>query len=184
MPWACDDDNNICMDYKYSIFETDWGYFGLFGTDKGVLRSCLAAKSISLVKDVLLADIDETNITKGTFGVIEMLVKNYYKGIYVDFSQVPVMFDGFTDFTEDILTACSKITYGQTVSYGQLASLAGRDRASRAVGTALGKNRIPLIIPCHRIIQSNGNTGGFSAPGGTKTKQKMLNLEAKRMLTK
>ena len=117
-------------------------------------------------------------MSQGRFPAVEKLVTDYYDGDYVDFSQVPVMLDGISEFAKDILTACRKINYGQTTSYGKLAELAGRQNASRAVGTALGKNQIPLIIPCHRIIKSNGQIGGFSAVGGINTKQKMLKLEA------
>jgi methylated-DNA-[protein]-cysteine S-methyltransferase len=90
-----------------------------------------------------------------------------------------VIFDGISEFARDILTACQTAPYGQTMSYGQLANLAGHSNAARAVGNALSGNQIPLIIPCHRIIKANGQIGGFTAAGGSNTKQKMLDFEAK-----
>ena len=165
------------MSYKYSIFETNWGYFGLFGTDKTLLRTSLPEISISLAKKVLLANFDEDNIKEGAFPTTQKLITDYYKGSYTDFSNVSVNLDRLTPFARDILTACRKITYNQIISYGQLAKLARHQNAGRAAGTALARNPIPLIIPCHRIIRSNGQIGQFSATGGQKTKQKMLDLE-------
>ena len=106
------------------------------------------------------------------------MITDYYKGVYVDFTKIEVELDHLTPFAKEILTACRQITYGQTASYGLLAELAGHPNASRAVGTALANNPIPLIIPCHRIIRSDGQIGQFSAGKGSQTKQKMLDLEA------
>jgi methylated-DNA-[protein]-cysteine S-methyltransferase len=69
------------------------------------------------------------------------------------------------------------IPYGHTTTYSHLAATANHSKAARAVGSALSKNPLPLIIPCHRVIKKNGKPGGFTAPGGTKTKQKLLNHE-------
>lgn len=63
------------------------------------------------------------------------------------------------------------------MTYKQLARLAGRPNAARAVGSIMARNRTPLIIPCHRVLGSDGRLHGFSAPGGLEAKQKMLNLE-------
>jgi methylated-DNA-[protein]-cysteine S-methyltransferase len=167
------------MSYRYSIFETRRGYFGLISTEKGVLRTSLPQKSISIAKDKLLNDLSKANISQGSFPLVEKLVTDYYNGINTNFSRMTVIFEGISEFAKDILTACQKVTYGQTMSYGQLANLSGHTSAGRAVGNAMAKNQTPLIIPCHRIIKANGQIGGFSALGGTNTKQKMLDLEAK-----
>jgi O-6-methylguanine DNA methyltransferase len=82
-------------------------------------------------------------------------------------------------FAGRVLTACGDIKFGQTISYGRLAKKIGRAGAARAVGGALAKNRLPLIIPCHRVIRSDGKIGGFSAAGGTTIKKGMLELERK-----
>jgi len=90
----------------------------------------------------------------------------------------PLNLSGLTTFTRKVLIACSKIPPGQTVSYSQLAGMIGKPRASRAVGSALARNPIPPIIPCHRVIHSDGSLGNFSAPGGTNTKKKLIALES------
>ncbi|MCL4468252.1 MAG: MGMT family protein, partial [Deltaproteobacteria bacterium] len=69
------------------------------------------------------------------------------------------------------------IPYGRTLSYKQLASALGRPNASRAVGNSLGKNPVPIIIPCHRIIKTDGSTGGYSS--GAAMKKKLLGIEKK-----
>ena len=68
-----------------------------------------------------------------------------------------------------------EIPYGETISYGELAKRVGNPKASRAVGSANGKNRIPIVIPCHRVIAGDGGLGGFG--GGLTTKEKLLALE-------
>ncbi|MEX2130584.1 MAG: methylated-DNA--[protein]-cysteine S-methyltransferase [Pseudohongiellaceae bacterium] len=83
-----------------------------------------------------------------------------------------------TDFQRKVWKALQKIPYGETVSYGDIALRIGKPKASRAVGAANGKNPIPIIIPCHRVIGSTGKLTGFG--GGLPTKEKLLNLEQQR----
>ena len=80
-----------------------------------------------------------------------------------------------TDFQIEVWNALLDIPYGETISYGELAGRIGRPNASRAVGAANGKNPIPIIIPCHRVIGSNGTLTGFG--GGLPTKRALLELE-------
>jgi len=84
---------------------------------------------------------------------------------------------GFSLFTATVLAACRNVKFGQTTTYGQLARIAGHPKAARPVGRIMAKNPLPLIIPCHRVLTSNGQLGGFSAPGGKRLKKKMLELE-------
>ena len=79
-------------------------------------------------------------------------------------------------FYKKVLLEVSKIKYGETASYGKIARMAGNNKAVRAVGTANAKNPLPIIIPCHRIISSNGNIGGYS--GGLDKKLYLLDHES------
>lgn len=81
-----------------------------------------------------------------------------------------------TEFQRRVWQALTEIPYGETWSYGQLATRIGKPRASRAVGAANGVNPIPVIIPCHRVIGANGKLTGFG--GGLDTKRQLLELEA------
>ncbi len=81
-----------------------------------------------------------------------------------------------TEFQEQVWLTLAEIPYGETVSYGELASMVGRPRASRAVGQANGANPIPIVLPCHRVIAADGTIGGYG--GGISTKRQLLALEA------
>ncbi len=81
-----------------------------------------------------------------------------------------------TEFQVSVLEALRDIPYGETVSYGEIARRIGRPRAVRAVGAANGRNPIPIVVPCHRVIGSSGDLTGFG--GGLDTKEALLRLEA------
>lgn len=82
-----------------------------------------------------------------------------------------------TDFQQRVLGETRQIPYGQTSSYGEIARAIGSPNGSRAVGQALRRNPVPLVIPCHRVIASNGNLGGFSGEMGSPIKVRLLELE-------
>ena len=82
-----------------------------------------------------------------------------------------------TEFQRDVWTAMSRIPFGETRSYQQLATDIGRPGAIRAVGGACGANPVPLLVPCHRVTAAGGRIGGFSAPGGIVIKQRLLTWE-------
>ena len=88
---------------------------------------------------------------------------------------VPVDWEPILGFARQILGACAQIGYGQTVSYSELARRAGKEGAARAVGQALAANRVPLLVPCHRVVRADGSLGGFS--GGLELKRRLLRLE-------
>ena len=80
-----------------------------------------------------------------------------------------------TPFQKDVWNALMRIPYGKTVSYSEVAEMSGHPKAVRAVGNAVGRNPIPLIVPCHRVIRSDGSVGGYAL--GTELKTKLLRLE-------
>tara|TARA_B100000214_G_scaffold312069_1_gene244244 strand:+ start:80 stop:373 length:294 start_codon:yes stop_codon:yes gene_type:complete len=82
-----------------------------------------------------------------------------------------------TDFQISVWKEIAKIPYGETRTYKDLAIAIGKPNSSRAVANACGKNPYPLIIPCHRVIRTDGNLGGYSGVGGLKTKKKLLEQE-------
>ena len=96
----------------------------------------------------------------------------YFEGERTDFD-VPMELDG-TDFQREVWTELTRIPYGETISYGELARRVGRPSAPRAVGQANGRNPIPIIVPCHRVLASNG-IGGYG--GGLKVKRQLLAVE-------
>jgi methylated-DNA-[protein]-cysteine S-methyltransferase len=96
----------------------------------------------------------------------------YFAGERTDFD-VPMELDG-TDFQREVWSELTRIPYGETISYGELARRVGRPSAPRAVGQANGRNPIPVIVPCHRVLASNG-IGGYG--GGLKVKRQLLAVE-------
>lgn len=104
-------------------------------------------------------------------------LQSYFEGKRKEFD-LPLVLDG-TDFQLLVWRHLQKIPYGETVSYGQLAKRIGKPDASRAVGLANGSNPIPIIIPCHRVIGSNGDLTGFG--GGIPLKKKLLALESRQL---
>ena len=109
------------------------------------------------------------------------LIKRYAEGEEVDFSSVPVDLDGVDLFPRAIYEAARKLDFGETTTYGGLADAAGQPGKARETGEALGRNPVPMIVPCHRILAAGGKIGGFSAPGGSATKEKLLTLEGVRV---
>jgi methylated-DNA-[protein]-cysteine S-methyltransferase len=98
----------------------------------------------------------------------------YFRGERKHFD-LPFRLDG-TDFQLQVLAELQKIPYGETRSYGDVARCIGRPKAVRAVGAANGRNPIPIVVPCHRVIGAGGALTGFG--GGLETKEKLLRLEA------
>ncbi len=84
---------------------------------------------------------------------------------------------GMTSFQEQVLRATLAIPSGQTATYGQIAKQVGRPRAARAVGRVQATNPMPLVIPCHRVVGTDGGLHGYGGPGGIKTKAWLLNME-------
>ena len=102
-------------------------------------------------------------------------LQRYFMGENVDFSSYDMDLSGFTPFQQEVLTATRYVHWGTCITYSQLASMVGRPKAVRAVGNALGLNRVPVIIPCHRIVSKYGH-GGYSL--GVGLKLELLRLES------
>ena len=165
---------------KYAVFSTEWGYFGLAGTGSGLLRTHLPGPEPEKVKSRLLKGLGPAEYNRVYFRNVQEMITAYFAGSYVNFDKgICIGLDGLSEFSQRILSACRNVKYGETISYGQLAKKAGHPKAVRAVGAALAKNPLPLIIPCHRVIYSDGSIGGFSAAGGKSMKEKLLRHEAK-----
>jgi methylated-DNA-[protein]-cysteine S-methyltransferase len=106
-------------------------------------------------------------------GVLDQL-DSYFSGNITRFS-IPLDLRVSSDFTYRVLRNASLIPFGQTISYGEMAKLIASPRASRAVGGALGRNPIPIVVPCHRVVAGDGRIGGFT--GGLTIKKALLRLE-------
>lgn len=104
-------------------------------------------------------------------------LQDFSRRPHADFTDVALDLDGYTTFQRQVVAHCRQIPVGETASYLELARRAGHPRAARAVGTVMSSNRFPLIVPCHRVVGSNGGLGGYSAPDGLDMKRRLLALE-------
>ena len=157
------------------IFPTGLGWVGLSCSDKGLRRLILPTYSIEEVcRRLDVSTKPEVVIPKNLRGVVERL-KLYFSGYKVDFPD-RLDLSGSTAFQIKVWELTSLIPFGNTRSYAWIAEQSGNTRAVRAVGQALGKNPLPIIIPCHRVIAKNGSIGGYE--GGADLKRRLLRLEA------
>ena len=167
---------------KYVIFKTKWGYFGLAADTRGLLRTCLPCPDRKITQKYLLADFNKPQFDKNLLKSLQKKIIAYFEGRAVKFnSDIPFAFDDFGPFIKKVLGACAKIPYGKTISYSQLAHQAGKPLAARAVGNALAKNPLPLIIPCHRVIHTDGSVGKFSAFLGAKNSSQLISEKALKL---
>ena len=161
------------------IFPTGLGWVGLSCSDKGLRRLILPTYSIEEVcRRLDVSTKPEVVIPKNLRGVVERL-KLYFSGYKVDFPD-RLDLSGYTAFQIKVWELTSLIPFGNTRSYAWIAEQSGNARAVRAVGQALGKNPLPIIIPCHRVIAKNGSIGGYE--GGADLKRRLLRLEASALI--
>jgi methylated-DNA-[protein]-cysteine S-methyltransferase len=162
---------------RYAIFKTRWGWFGLCGNEGALIRTCLPMKTGDMIRRTLLSGLGEPYKDPSYFKLLQERIILYYEGTYVDFRSIPICLDGLTKFQKKVLLKLKGIKYGEIVTYSDLAKMAGSPKSVRAIGQVMARNPLPLIIPCHRVILTDGGMGGFSAAGGVGTKKKMLDLE-------
>ncbi len=109
-------------------------------------------------------------------------VKQHLENGAEDFADAPLAWDRVSEFQARVYRAALKVKAGHTATYGDLARAIGEGPvAARAIGTALGQNPWPLLVPCHRFVGADGHMTGFSAPGGIKTKLRLLALEGSEL---
>jgi methylated-DNA-[protein]-cysteine S-methyltransferase len=168
----------------YHVFETVMGFCAIAWSDAGVARFQLPTKNAEAADRLMRRrafGAEPGALPEGIAAVVEA-AKRYFGGEDIDFSQVPLDLAGQDAFFAQIYGALRRVRWGRTTTYGALAKEVGAGReAARDVGEAMAKNPMPLIIPCHRVLAAGGKIGGFSAPGGAKTKARMLELEGVRL---
>jgi methylated-DNA-[protein]-cysteine S-methyltransferase len=159
------------------IFDTALGAFGIGWTDVGIARVQLPGLEREQLQERINRGDARSGETTRAIEVVIHQVEDYADGQVVDFSAVPLDLTGVPEFHRRAYVLLAQIGWGETTTYGALARQLGEVRLSRAVGQAMGANPVPLILPCHRVLASDGKPGGFSAPGGAGAKLKLLALE-------
>jgi methylated-DNA-[protein]-cysteine S-methyltransferase len=166
--------------HHYLIFDTAGGFCGIAWNSVGITRFQLPTKSAEAAERSLLRRLPGAERGAPTPQVVEAVaaVKRYFECEETDFSGFRLDLGEQDSFFEQIYAAARRVGWGRTTTYGTLAKeLGAGPEAARDVGQAMARNPVALIIPCHRVLAAGGKVGGFSAPGGSTAKIRMLALE-------
>ncbi len=163
---------------RYHVFETKLGFAAIAWGDGGITRFRLPYPDRTSAKQQFGGKAQAASPPPHVAAVIEE-AKRYFAGERIDFTPIELDLSGVEPSRRPIYDALRKVGFGETVTYGELAKRAGVNapQAAQDVGVAMARNPVPLIIPCHRVLAAGGKIGGFSAPGRTETKERMLALE-------
>lgn len=160
---------------QYRVFSTEFGYMAISATEKGLTGVALPADSEEDALFQLGLNVPDAVLSYDLLPDFTASMKRYFQGERIEF-RVEIDFTGATNFQRRVWQATMKIPYGETRSYGWVAAQAENPGASRAAGNALGRNPVPIVVPCHRVIAGDGSIGGFSS--GLDRKQRLLALES------
>lgn len=164
--------------YFHCLFETPIGQCGLVWSSTGISRVRFPSDSDDKTLANLLRGIQSEQVAPPpTIAVAIAQINRLLHGETVDLSGLPMDLDGVADFHKRVYIETLKIPAGKTATYGDIAFRVGEPKAAQAVGQALGRNPIPIVVPCHRVLAAGGELGGFSGTGGGKTKRRLLEIE-------
>ncbi|MFC1892761.1 methylated-DNA--[protein]-cysteine S-methyltransferase [Chloroflexota bacterium] len=158
---------------KYVTFETDMGWVGILGSARGLCHTTLPQRSAKEARQLL--SIKDAAWSPHLFEDLVPRFCTYFNGRKVAFPDILDISEA-TLFQRRVWEVTRLIPYGNTRSYLWVAEQIGKPTAARAVGQALARNPLPIIVPCHRVLSSNGKLGGFS--DGLEMKRSLLSLEA------
>jgi O-6-methylguanine DNA methyltransferase len=166
--------------FYYSIAETAIGWIGIAGNEEGLRKVVLPEYR----REDVLSELNrffqpcrKLIMADNQFFSEIARIREYFNGKLTQFEKIIINLEDYTTFQRDVLLKTREIPYGITHTYKWLAEQAGYPKAFRAVGGVMRINPLPLIVPCHRVVGSQGKLTGFSATGGLELKRKMLELE-------
>ena len=163
----------------YALFDTAIGRCAIAWGERGITHCALPAASEEALRRHIARGVpqaDEQPAPPAIAAAITRIVA-LLAGARDDLCDLVLDLDDVTEFHRRVFAAARAIAPGNTITYGELARRLGTPGAAQAVGQALGANPFPIIVPCHRIVAADGSLGGFSAPGGARTKRRMLQIE-------
>jgi len=161
---------------EHCIFQTAWGWCGIVLQDDRLVATELPVRLHKHIASRIAKNHSDSVENDRLMPQLVEAIRGYFDGKKVTFD-VPLDLTSQSDFRRRVLQACARIPRGQMASYADLARAAGSPKAARAAGAAMANNPLPLVVPCHRVIRSDGQLGGFSSPDGLKQKKDMLELE-------
>lgn len=157
-----------------------FGNINLYYNDDGIYKLTFSSVDLTADDQTGFASVVNSTTPQALTGANKIL--RYLSGEQKDLD-IPVDWSIFPEFQKKVLKLAYDIPFGSVETYGQVAVRVGDPKCSRAVGAALGKNPIPIVIPCHRVVGADGSMNGYSAPGGLATKAWLLRLEGHSFLS-
>lgn len=162
---------------KYTVVDTEMGWIAVMSSEKGLVTTTLPQRTAQHALMALGRDIGEVQEDASGLEDIVARIQAFMAGERVSFPD-KINPQG-TPFQKRVWETTRKIPYGETRSYLWVAREMKRPRAARAAGQALGANPLPIIVPCHRVLTSSGELGGFG--GGVEMKRRLLQLEGSKL---
>jgi O-6-methylguanine DNA methyltransferase len=159
---------------KHAVWKSPIGSLGLVRRSGGLARIHIGADAGSFAFEVERTFGESGEESGDDFAPVRRQLEEYFAGRRLVF-RLPLDLDQGSPFQRRVWKALMDIPYGETVSYKEIARAIGQPSAIRAVGSAVGRNPLPIVLPCHRVIASDGSIGGFSA--GLELKRRLLKLE-------
>ena len=161
--------------YRYHLFESPMGWVGLLGSDNGLSQLALKPTPQEALEK-LGAVLERAVHDPSVFTETQSCLERFFRGERNALDEIGLDLTDAPPFFRAAWTACRQIPTGETRRYAWLAAEAGNPLAVRAAGQAMARNPLALVIPCHRVIGSNGDLGGYGG-GGLKVKARLLELE-------
>ena len=161
--------------YKHHLFQCAVGWIALLGSEKGLRRLSMKPEPQEALAD-LGPELDRSANDPSSFSAVQERLEQYMQGDVSALENIALDLSNAPPFFGAAWQACRRIPAGETRSYAWLAAEAGSPLAVRAAGQAMAKNPFALIVPCHRVIASDGDLRGYGA-GGLRVKAKLLELE-------
>ncbi len=161
---------------EYRIFSTKWGFCAIVAGECGLRGTFLPLESKPRIKSQVTRRYPQAKANPRLLPALVRNITDYFAGKPARFT-VKLDLEGVSEFRRRVLKACGKIPRGKTATYADLARVAGSPGATRAAGSTMANNPLPLVVPCHRVIRSDGSLGKFSSIGGQGLKRRLLQLE-------
>lgn len=166
---------------RWHGFESRFGTTRVAATDRGLARVSWKDEGDGAFVEDLEDGFPGAPVVPDPEGLgeVERQLSEYFTGDR-DAFDLPVDLEQVSDFDRRVLRAAAGLDFGEVAAYGELARRIGRPRAARAVGGALGRNPVPVVVPCHRIVRSDGGLGGYGS--GIEYKERLLRIEGREDL--
>jgi methylated-DNA-[protein]-cysteine S-methyltransferase len=167
----------------YAVFETPIGHCAVAWNEAGLSAVWLPEADEETLRAAVVLRLGDVALASPPPATREAIARiaGVLAGAADDLADVRLDTAGLPAFHRLVYEATRRIVPGATRTYGELAGELGEPHASRAVGQALGRNPFPIVVPCHRVLAAHGGAGGFSAPGGVRTKLRLLEIEQARL---